>query len=391
MTNSKELEPESGDRSLESSLQSTWNARVVDYDETRYPFAERIRDEVRRLGFQVDSLDRIHEVVPREQVFALSKDLCAATQGHDFRQLVHEFVNDEIVSKGKLTPPIVTQRFLNVRIMLPEKPQGVFPFHTGLLYGHGPASRSLWLPLTDVSDASDRSASLQIIELDRSRELIEEATQRQLRIDEMTELFGRESKGIKAGPGQVLLFSQEHIHGNFVNETEKTRVSIDFRVAEGCFGDQLARKIPGGYFELVSESSNGAREADSKRLLNGKPSVIYLNNNTSSTQGVPMHLQRYMVNDYCTKNGLDYEFELFELETMDHLPTLMHVIDNLECNALMYSIYALPEAPDHRAHVFESARAKDVFLYFANEGLAFTSERDREEIELILSFAGFGR
>ncbi len=375
---------------MEESLRTTWNARVVDYDAVRFPFAELIRDEVRRVGHAIDSLDTLHTVVPREQVYMLSKKLCEATNRPDFRRMVNEFSREEIVPKGRLVPPIAVQRYLNVRIMVPDKPQGVFPFHTGLLYGHGPGSRSLWMPLTDVTRAEDRSASLQIIGLERSRELIRHAVANELSVPEMTALFGAESFGVQAGPGKVLFFTQENIHGNFVNVTGKTRVSIDFRLAEDRFGDQLARKILGGYFEILPEGREQPYRPDHAKLKNERTNVIYLNNNTPSTVGAPVHLQRGMVMEYCRKNGLNFEFELFELESMDHLPTLMHIIDELGCNVILYSIYALPEAVAHREKIFAAARRKGVHLYFVNEDLALAGQQDRERIEEFLSFAKYG-
>ena len=376
---------------LEESLRTTWNARVVDYDAERFPFDELIRDEVRRLGYPIKRLETLHECVPREAVYVLSKQLCEATNRPEFRRLINAFVRDEIVPKGRLVAPIAVQRYLNVRIMVPDKPQGVFPFHTGLLYGHGPGSRSLWLPLTDVRRAEDGSASLQIIDLERSRELVRYTAANRLSIPQMTELFGAASSCVHAGPGQMLFFSQENIHGNFVNVTGKTRVSIDFRLAEDRFGDQLARKILGGYFEMLPEDGSAPYRPDHAALVNGRANVIYLNNNTPSTAGAPAHLQRCMVLDYCKQHGLGYDFELFELETMDHLPTLMHIVGELGCNAILYSIYALPESAVERAAIYAAARAKGVNLYFVNEDLALASARDAERVEAFLGFAKYGR
>ncbi|HKX45624.1 MAG TPA: hypothetical protein VJP77_02905 [Planctomycetota bacterium] len=385
---------------LEASLRTTWNARVVPYDRERFPFAERIADEVRRLGHAIPALDRLHEVVPRERVYALSKELCAATHRPEFRRLVADFVRAEIVPRGELVAPIAVQRFLNVRIMLPDRPQAVFPFHTGLLYGHGPAARSLWLPLTDVTRPEDRSASLQIVDLEPSRALTRMAVEQALSVEQMTELFGRESRGVQAGPGTVLFFTQEHIHGNFVNETGRTRVSIDFRVAEARFGEQLARKIPGGYFEILRDEDvvadvdadvDSDAGADDAAPRNERPYVLYLNNNTSGTRQVPAHLQRYMVQEYCERRGLAFEFELFELETMDHLPTLRHLVEVLACNAVLYSIYALPEDPAERAAIFAGARARGVHLHFANEALAVADEAGVGRVEALLAFAKYGQ
>lgn len=375
---------------LERSLRDEWDARVVSYDRARFPFDEWIADRVREHGHAIESLDRLHEVVPDADVYVLSKELCADTNRPEFRAMLNAFVLEEVVPQGGLQPPIAAQRFTNVRVMLPDKPQGVFPFHTGLLYGHGAGSRSLWMPLTDVRDPRDRSASLQIIGLERSRELIRHAMDARLSIPEMTDLFGRESHGIEAGPGDVLLFTQENIHGNFVNVTGRTRVSIDFRLAEGRFGDRLARKIPGGYFELIDDDGAVQPRPDHAKLSNDRPNIIYLNNNTPSSGGIPAHLQRYMVYDYCKSHGVPYEFELFELERMDHLPTLSHIVDDLSCNAILYSIFSLPEDAADRAAIYEAARRNGVLLYFVNEALVVGDEDGAARVEGFLRFAKYG-
>ena len=144
---------------------------------------------------------------------------------------------------------------MNVRIMLPTTPDLFFPFHTGLLYGHGIASRSLWLPFVDVTADEDRGRSMQIIGIKRSRELIRHAIDNRLTMEAMTDLFGEVSHQIKAKPGSTCFFTQENIHGSGrPNVTDKTRVSMDFRIAEGIYGDLLGRKIPAGYFHLIPDT-----------------------------------------------------------------------------------------------------------------------------------------
>ncbi len=383
-------------KALEESLLTTWNARIVEYDNDRFPFNEWILNRVRLLGYPLEDLTDIHNVIDDKEVYNVSKQLCADTNLPEFRRMVNRFVREVVVPKGKLGPPIAVQRFLNVRIMLPDKPESIFPFHTGLLYGHGPASRSLWLPLTDVSADEDYTASMQIIDIEKSRELIQYGIDKQLSIAEMTEVFGAESWPLKAGPGKVVFFSQENIHGNFVNVTGKTRVSIDFRVAESKFGDQLARKIVGGYFEIIpgseeEEAAAAARPDNTDAFFNGKRYVMYLNNSTRSTYGIPVHLQRYMVNDYCNKKKLTCEFELFELEDMLYLPTLHHILNNLKCNVVLYSIFSLPEDKEFRSRILDAALHNGIVMHFVNEDMAIASEADRKDVERTFEFAQYGR
>src|SRR4029077_5185451 len=124
------------------------------------------------------------------------------------------------------------------------------------LYGHGIASRSLWMPFTDVSSDSDRSASMQILSIEKSRDLVKYAVEQRLSVEQMSEIFGTDSWQIKAGPGSCCFFLQENIHGSGIttNSTGKTRVSMDFRIAEGVYGDRLARKIPAGYFHIIPDT-----------------------------------------------------------------------------------------------------------------------------------------
>lgn len=385
---------------LEQSLLTTWDAKIVEYDNDRFPFNEWILNRIRLMGYPLEDLTDIHKVVDDKEVYNVSKRLCADTNLPEFRRMVNRFVREVVVPKGKLGLPVAVQRFLNVRIMLPDKPESIFPFHTGLLYGHGAASRSLWMPLTDVSADEDYTASMQIIDIVKSRELIQYAVDKQLSIAEMTKVFGAQSWTLKAGPGKVVFFNQENIHGNFVNVTGKTRVSIDFRVADAKFGDQLARKIVGGYFAIIAgseEEEEAAAEAAAARpdtadaIFNGKRYVMYLNNSTRSTYGIPVHLQRYMTNDYCQKKKITCEFELFELEDMLHLPTLHHILDYLKCNVVLYSIFSLPENKEFRARILDAIVRNGIVMHFVNEDMTIASEADRKDVERIFEFAQYGR
>ena len=382
------------DRALEQSLTTTWDARLVEYDANRFPFDRWILGRIRAMGYPLEDLTEIHKVVPPAEVYRLTKHLCADTNLPEFRRMLNRFVREIAVGKGGLVPPVAVQRFLNVRIMLPDRPDTIFPFHTGLLYGHGIASRSIWMPLTDVSAPESSTASMQIIGIERSRELVQYAIDHRLSVEQMSDLFGRESRPLMAKPGMVCFFTQENIHGNFVNVTGKSRVSIDFRVAEDRYGDLLARKIPAGYFHLIPDTDEEEESAEAGPALvpdNGRPNIHYINNNTSSTFGIPAHLQRYMILDYCRQKNLNYEFELFELEDMPHLPTLDHVIRNLKCNPILYSIFALPEDDEPRNDLLRAALRNGLIMRFVNEDLVLASDRDLVTINRYLEFAKFGR
>ena len=238
---------------------------------------------------------------------------------------------------------------------------------------------------------------MQIIPIKKSRELTKYAIENRLKMHEMTEVWGKHAHQIKAGPGSCCLFSQEHIHGSGMpNATGKTRISFDFRIAEGMYGDLLGRKMPAGYFHLIPET-----EEEEERLAqqtprevqfkNGKQNIFYVANNTSATYAIPVHLQRYMLVDYCEKNNISRDYELFDLEDMLHCPTLLHLVEDRNANIVMYSMFALPEEETERNRLLETALAKGNIIHFVNEGLALVTEDDLKTIRKYLDFAKYGR
>ena len=385
------------DAELERSLTNEWDAKIVTYPNDRFPFNEWMLNGVRAMGYPLDDLSYLHQVVPLGEVYRVTKQLCADTNLPEFRRMLNRFVREVVVPKGALRLPVAVQRFMNVRIMLPTTPELFFPFHTGLLYGHGIASRSIWMPFVDVTAGEDRSRSMQIVGIHRSRELVKYAIEKRLSMDEMTEVFGAESKQIKAGPGSCCFFSQEHIHGSGKpNLTGKTRVSMDFRIAEGMYGDLLGRKIPAGYFHLIPDTEEeeerlAQRPPEKAVFNNGKPNIFYVANNTTSTYSIPVHLQRYMLYDYINKKSLSCDYELFDLEDMLHCPTLWHLVEHRNANIVMYSIFALPEEEEDRNRMLEIALKRGNIIHFVNEDLHLATAEDLETIKNYLEFSKYGR
>ena len=384
------------DTMLEQSLTHEWDAKIVSYPNEQFPFNEWILGRVRSMGYALDDLSNLHAIVPQGEVYKVTKQLCADTNLPEFRRLLNRFVREVVVPKGKLRLPVAVQRFMNVRIMLPTTPELFFPYHTGLLYGHGIASRSIWLPFVDVTADEDLTRSMQIIPIKKSRELAKQAIEEKLTMAQMTKLFAQHSHQIKAGPGSCCFFSQEHIHGSGrPNTTGKTRVSMDFRIAEGIYGDLLGRKIPAGYFHMIPSTEEEEEAAAQKApradaFNNGKPNIFYVANNSAATYAIPVHLQRYMLNDYMTKKNLKWDYELFDLEDMLHCPTLCHLIEERNVNTVMFSIFALPEDQAERNRLLEIAVKRGNIIHFVNEDLQLTNKDDLKTIKEYLEFSKYG-
>jgi sporadic carbohydrate cluster protein (TIGR04323 family) len=295
---------------------------------------------------------------------------------------------------------IAVQRYMNLRVLLPTRHEMIINFHTGLWYGHGMGTGTCWMPLTPCFDTN----SMLVIDRRKSAELCAEALRDSWRQDKMQEVFFSHARPVIAEPGKAFLFNQEIIHGNVPNQTDQTRVSIDFRLM--VRGGKIRRKLVGGYYVLLNEelierhatagSGAGAtitqltdevKPQESQTRDEGYTCISYVNNNTRITSGIPIVLQRLMMRDYCEPLGLKYTYEQLELEVMPYLPTLQHVIEQNRPNEIvMYSVNALPENRDLRDRILNLALENRVKLHFANEDYRFESEGDRKWIDDTLSF-----
>jgi len=102
-------------------------------------------------------------------------------------------------------------------------------------------------------------------------------------------------------------------------------------------------------------------------------------------------MQRYMLVDYCKKKSLEFDYELFDLEDMTHLPTLKYLIEKRVCNIVMYSIFALPEEESDRNELLETAVKRGAVIHFVNEDLQLTSASDLKAVRKYLEFSKYGR
>ena len=116
--------------------------------------------------------------------------------------------------------------------------------------------------------------------------------------------------------------------------------------------------------------------------------ISYAGNATAYTHGIPIHLQRLLIQQYCADRGLEVRFEQLEIEVMPHLPILLHLVDVTRPEVIvLFSIYALPADAALRAPILDAALAHRVTLCFANEAEERAGPGDRDRLERILRFS----
>lgn len=118
------------------------------------------------------------------------------------------------------------QRKPVIRIQLPYMPST--SFHCDAWYGHSESALSVWLPLVDADTAS----CFKIVNsLQSSDKLKRTILDNSLELDQINDLCIPYCISTGIGKGGCAVFSSTTIHGAVKNESNKTRVSFDFRIS----------------------------------------------------------------------------------------------------------------------------------------------------------------
>lgn len=175
---------------------------LLDYDVSRYPFAEVVS-----AMFDGQSLDRLGHDVHYE---LLTREKDQQTAFHDrfygsvgtFLPLYRRLITERV--RPLFSEEIIYQRVPTFRVHLPVN-VAVGTFHVDSDFGHADGEINFWLPFTDAWGTNTI--------------WIESAP-------------GRDDyEPVSVRYGQILLFNGVRLrHGNQVNATAHTRVSVDFRV-----------------------------------------------------------------------------------------------------------------------------------------------------------------
>jgi len=225
-----------------------FDMKTVGFDRLEFPFDQWALEQVQSLGFPVEDLSLLHEKMSPKETADTTKAIIGRTGDERFLRIADKYI-EEILLPLVDNHPIGVQRFFNFRILLPNQPLSLIPFHNGQLQGHGLGERSTWMPLTDAFESS----SLYLMDVENSRDVLKDMRQREVSYNEFQEALNNLAKPANISFGSTKVFTQENIHGSIPNTTGKTRVSFDFRIL--LQGKEFGHKIPGGYFRPFKNCS----------------------------------------------------------------------------------------------------------------------------------------
>lgn len=224
-----------------------WVSEYADRD----LFVKALWDEIEVKGLLFPAggkLDQLHLRVPK-----IAQDL-DETQINDFTTLLYDlgpkfasvyrgFLRSTIASM--FSAPIYFQRIPTIRVHFPNQ-EGFGTrqsWHSDIMLGHPPGEVNVWLPLTDAIDGNTmdilhRADSLPLMDMVGG-----DFTQFGSAFDHACKTVARP---VVMEQGKYLMFDPRCIHATQHNKTNKTRVSMDFRVIPVPALAALRRSYTGG-------------------------------------------------------------------------------------------------------------------------------------------------
>ena len=121
---------------------------------------------------------------------------------------------------------ISKQKKINLNIQLPQDYNSTLDLHADTFAGESPYEVITWLPLSSVY----KSNSMYVFPLDISKKIVSKIENyNTVGTDKILNNYKKNLKFLKINYGEVLIFSANLMHGNKVNQTKDSRLSLNCR------------------------------------------------------------------------------------------------------------------------------------------------------------------
>jgi len=125
-----------------------------------------------------------------------------------------------------LGPDILIQTKMNISIQMPDDTTSLLRAHSDCNSGDSPFQLNLWIPLTKAYESN----SMFIYNEESSERYYNNLVRNKFDVDyDDPETIQRYGKFMSMEVGEYLIFPPSLIHGNTINHTEATRISVNIR------------------------------------------------------------------------------------------------------------------------------------------------------------------
>ena len=211
-----------------SNINQLFRGAFIVTDQSLIPAIDSMRDNVEKAvnsfcEHNIEALDRLHKHVPLEELNRLRMKLY-----DDINSSCKELVDSialEYLEK-LIGPDIMVQNKLNISIQMPMDESSVLSAHGDDWAGDSFYQVNLWIPLTCAFESNSMFVFDECRSIEFRRLL---ATTEPDRIDLFYNSQIKDVDFVSIDYGQFLIFHPSLIHGNVLNKTNKTRVSVNLR------------------------------------------------------------------------------------------------------------------------------------------------------------------
>ena len=163
---------------------------------------------------------------------------------------------------------ISKQKKINLNIQLPNDFNSTLDLHSDTFAGESPYEVITWLPLTSVY----KTNSMYIFPLNTSKKIISKIRKyNKIGTDKILDDYKNNLNFLKMNYGEILIFSANLMHGNKVNLTKNTRLSLNCRF-KNTFSP---RNIINSSNHIVNIFENKTKSASAKVAENFEKLKIY--------------------------------------------------------------------------------------------------------------------
>tara|TARA_Y100000589_G_scaffold184702_1_gene174981 strand:- start:63 stop:827 length:765 start_codon:yes stop_codon:yes gene_type:complete len=177
------------------------------------------------IDIDIDELPNLHKSIDYSNINNLRLNAFSDINSLDLKNDLY-FSQAQLFLDKLLGPDISIQNKLNLSIQLPNDDSSLLQLHTDTISGQSAFEIVLWIPFTKCFGSN----SMFIIPIQKSLEMMEKIDEySDLGMKKLEEDYKEFMHFIEISPNQVLVFSPTLFHGNIVNTTSQTRISLNCR------------------------------------------------------------------------------------------------------------------------------------------------------------------
>ena len=358
-----------------NSIYKNFDNDTLEYDHDCYPWGTWVLEIIQEVYPYVTSLENIHKEVPTKELIPITdmvqKRLSAPDYSKEFDTFAKTYIAPLLNDKRYL---IKRRPTLNLVIPNQERLGRKLPFHQGIFYKNGRGQGTIWMPLTRAYDTN----SMYVVPTDSSRKITKALIEGQWSQKTFEDTCLETAYPVDLEVGQAHLFHQEILHGNVNNETDITRMAIDWHVL--VEGEEFGGRLPGGFFRLPNDT-------EYKTINHTNDTCVgYIGNNTNYDRDIPLNLQRDAVRLFCKEHSIPNNMMQVENEYLHWMPILEDLLESEIDVIVMHSIYSLPDARRRREYLINLALKNNITMWFANEEFCLSNESEKQKINTYLNF-----